>query len=63
MKPDSKQKKDANYFRILVKKTGLTQSELSKTLDISDRSIRNYLKHGAPYCVQFAVECIIYGVD
>jgi len=63
MKPDSRQHKDAEYFRILVKKTGLTQLEISKKLGVTERSIRRYVANGAPYCIQFAVECLVYGVD
>ena len=63
MKPDAKQHKDADYFRALVAKSNMSNSRIAKKIGVSDRSIRRYLKHGAPYCIQFAVECLIYASD
>lgn len=63
MKPNSKQAKDVFYFREIVSRTGLSQSEIAKKIGVTDRTMRNYVKFGAPYLVQFAVECLIYGCD
>lgn len=63
MKPDSRQQKDADYFRVIVAKTNLTQRQLAKKIGINDRSIRRYLLKGAPYPIQFAVECLVYASD
>lgn len=61
MRPDAKQHKDADYFRVLVQKTGMTQVQIAKKIGVTDRSMRRYSAKGAPYLVQFAVECLVYG--
>lgn len=61
MKPNVKQHKDAEYFRALVAKTGMTKTDISKKLGITYRSLCNHCNNGAPYLVQFAVECLVYG--
>lgn len=63
MKPDARQHKDADYFRTLIKKTNLTQREIAKKIGVTERSIRKYVSKGAPYPIQFAVECLVYGID
>ena len=63
MRPDAKQHKDADYFRALVAKTNMTHSQIAKRIGVTDRSIRRYVKNGSPYPIQFAVECLIYGID
>ena len=63
MRPNAKNQKDADYFKVMVEKTNLSHTKLAKTLGVSDRSIRRYLKSGAPYTVQFAVECLVYCID
>ena len=63
MKPDSRQQKDVIYFREIVFKTRLSQKQIAKRIGVTDRTMRNYLKLGAPYMAQFAVECIVYGVE
>lgn len=63
MQPDAKQHKDADYFRALVAKTNMPNSQIAKRIGVTDRSIRRYVKNGAPYLVQFAVECLVYARD
>lgn len=63
MKPNSKQAKDVFYFREIVLKTGLSQSEIARRIGVRDRTMRNYMKYGPPYLVQFAVECLVYSID
>lgn len=63
MRPDSKQHKDADYFRALVVKTNMSHVQIAKKIGVTDRSIRRYVKNGAPYLIQFAVECLVYARD
>lgn len=63
MRPDSKQHKDADYFRALVAKTNMSQTLIAKKIGVTDRSMRRYIKNGAPYLVQFALECLVFCGD
>ena len=47
MQPDAKQHKDADYFRALVAKTNMPNSQIAKRIGVTDRSIRRYIKNGA----------------
>ena len=55
MLPLANYKKSPSIFRNLVEKTGLTQKELSLKIGVTERTVRNYVRYGAPYCVYVTV--------
>lgn len=55
MLPLANYKKCPLAFRDLVKKTGLTQKEISEKIGVTERTVRNYVRYGAPYCVYVLV--------
>lgn len=63
MKPDCRQRKDKDYFREIVRKTNLSQCDIACRIGVTSRTMRNYMRNGAPYVVQFAVECLLYASD
>lgn len=66
MKPDARLYNPSPlYLRSLVKKSGVSQREASRTLGLSWNGFHNYLRdetdalyRPANYCVQFALECM-----
>jgi transcriptional regulator with XRE-family HTH domain len=55
------------YIRSLLERAGLSQHEAAARLGITDRTMRNYVRHGpgkgAPYSVQFALEAMALAAE
>jgi len=60
--PDaSKHNASPDYARTLLRRSGLTQAACAALLGIGYRTFKRHLAEGAPYVVQFALECLAKG--
>lgn len=50
-------KGDGDYLRELIEGANVAQAEVAAAVGVDERTMRRYCAAGAPYAVQFAIEC------